>query len=267
MDKKRVDAIEKASDDQLKERFDNGYAKAKQEVLSDFEKSVRDKFSFSSDKKGVDLISELVSSKLKSVKDGAIDPDQIMKSSTYMDMIKQKDDEKLAEIEKIKGSYEDQISSYKKAEVNKVLSEKAMSIIDGLKPVFSSNSEVAANQRKTLINDILNSGKFELNDKGSIIPLNEDGKVLLDDHKNPVKYDDIVINRTKSLFDIQVAKDRSSSGGAGGSDDDKEKPSFKWDGNAPKNSNEYIKLIQSAGSLEEKAAITESWKEVKDSTN
>lgn len=169
LDKDRVSKISGASEDELKQRFENGYAKAKGEVLGDFEKTVRDEFKITSNKKGVDLINELVNSKISSLEKDGIDPESVVKSKVYLDMVKQKDDEKQSEIDAVKTDYEGKINSYKQVETNKLLSEKANEIIVGLNPIFSENQSIADNQRKSIIRNILSSQKFEINE-GRIIP-------------------------------------------------------------------------------------------------
>lgn len=261
LDKERVSRLSKGNDDELKTRFDNGYAKAKGEVLGEFEKTIREKFEFQSDKKGFELVTDLVESRVSSLKKDGLTPDSIKKSSTYLDLVEHKNKEMQDKIDALTNDYDGKINMFKSAEVSKKITEEAFGIIDMLKPVLSEDLTRATNQKKSIVERILNTNKFEINE-GRIILLNADGKIMEDEHKNPIPFDKMVRDTTVSLFDLKKSEERSSAGGPGSGADDKKIP-FKWNGTAPTNDENYIKLISNADSLEEKQAITKAFNDSK----
>ena len=255
-DATRVQGLKTADDDLLKERFENGYAKAKKETLSGFEKDLKTTYEISSDKKGLDLINEVISAKTKS--DGKeITPDIVKTSKTYLDMLDIKEQEKVAKIKEVEDKYVGEINTYKRQSSLAIVNKKASKIVDTLNPILSKDPVKASNQKQVIF-DRLADTNFKVEDD-RIILLNKDGNLLEDEHRNPIKFEDKVKDITIGLYDLNEAKKRSSAGADDEDDDAKGKEAFKWNGQAPKNKAEYHNLVQEAGSLEEKKAIMKSW--------
>lgn len=255
-DKKRIEA-RKAKETEM---FDNGYSKAKSEVLSGFEKEVKTQFGLDSDSKGLDLISEVIENKAKPGKTAELTPDAIKKSSTYIDAINKLKTDNEAAVNAVKQEYEGKIGEFKQKEIYRTIGEAADKIVNQLNPIFSKNLDIAANQRKQIHKE-LQSRKFELNESGKIVPLTADGKPLEDDHGHPVGFENVVKTVTTSLFDLNESQQRSSGGdeGAGGGDGGGDNT---WQGTAPKTEKEYMSMIANAKDVEEKKAITAAWDKV-----
>lgn len=257
LDKARVKELSTAKEDQLKERFNNGYAKRKEEGLTEFEKNLRDKFEIQSDKKGIDLVADIVSAKAKS-KGGELTPEAIKVSATYLDMMKEMEKKTESAIADAVKPYEEKVSTFERQSVLNVVNQKANGIIDSLNPIFSEDKVKANNQRKVIL-DSLGSYNYKI-EGDHVVLLNENGEQLTDDHKQPVKFEEKVRNVTENLYDLSTSKKRSGGGGDNEEEDgDEGGKKFKWNGVTPKDQKEYQTLIANADSLKEKKAIMASW--------
>lgn len=237
-----------------KEFFNNGYAKAKQEVLNEQESKIAKHYGITKDLKGLDLVEAIVEEKTKALEKKEITPDEIKKSTVYQDVFTQLKKEKDDEIASITTKFQNEIAGYKRSETFKTIFSKADEVIDKLKPVFSTNPTIALNQRKTIYK-ALEANNFDVKEDGRVVPLTSDGKLKENEHGHPVSFDSIVTDITSNLFDLQAAEDRRSPGG--GADDDKKPP--VWNGTVPKDDNEYMKMIAEAKSIEEKKEITAAY--------
>ena len=83
-DAKRVEAIKKSVD--TKPAFQDGFKKAQGEILTKFEKDLKEKFSLESDKMGLELVEELVSKKSEGGQGGDVTEDAIKRSKVFQDM-------------------------------------------------------------------------------------------------------------------------------------------------------------------------------------
>ncbi len=84
IDAQRVENIKKSVD--KKDAFQDGFKKAKSEVLTDFEKGLKEKFGIESDKTGLELVEEVVSKKSEGGQGGDITEDAIKRSKVFQDM-------------------------------------------------------------------------------------------------------------------------------------------------------------------------------------
>jgi hypothetical protein len=258
-DATRVQGLKSADETELKTRFDNGYAKAKKESLGLFEKDIKANFEISSDNKGLDLITEIVSAKTKS-NGTEITPDIVKTSKTYLDMVDLKNTEQSTKVKEVENKYLGEISTYKRQGSLSIVNKKASAIVDTLNPILSKDPAKASNQKQVIFDQFAKIN-FKVEDD-RVILLNKEGNLLEDSHRNPIKFEDKIEEITVGLYDLNESKKRSSAG-ADDDDDDKKKgkDAFKWNGQAPKNKKEYSDLVNAADSLEEKKAIMASWNE------
>ena len=84
IDSARVENIKKGIS--TKEFIEQGYNKAKGEVLSKFEQSLKDKFGIESNKTGSELIEDIVSAKAEKGGSGELTEDNIKRSKVYQDL-------------------------------------------------------------------------------------------------------------------------------------------------------------------------------------
>ena len=248
-DAKRVEAIKKSVD--KKDAFQDGFKKAKSEVLTDFEKGLKEKFGIESDKTGLELVEEVVSKKSEGGQGGDLTEDAIKRSKVFQDM----ESNLKKQITTVKTEYETKINEiqdgYKAEQTFSNVSQKALQIFNGLNPILPQNKTVADNQVKIFVNS-LKDFKFDVQDE-RIVVMDKDGKVLEDGHGNSRSFEDIVKETASGLFEFKANNGGSGSGnggqGQGGS-------GSSYAGNVPKTFEELEKVMSDTSiSIEDRSNI------------
>ena len=249
IDAQRVENIKKSVD--KKDAFQDGFKKAKSEVLTDFEKGLKEKFGIESDKTGLELVEEVVSKKSEGGQSGDITEDAIKRSKVFQDM----ESNLKKQITTVKTEYETKINEiqdgYKAEQTFSNVSQKALQIFNGLNPILPQNKTVADNQVKFFVNT-LKDFKFDVQDE-RIVVMDKDGKVLEDGHGNSRSFEDIVKETASGLFEFKANNGGSGSGnggqGQGGS-------GSSYAGNVPKTFEELEKVMSDTSiSIEDRSNI------------
>lgn len=249
IDAQRVENIKKSVD--KKDAFQDGFKKAKSEVLTDFEKGLKEKFGVESDKTGLELVEELVSKKSEGGQGGDVTEDAIKRSKVFQDM----ESNLKKQITTVKTEYETKINEiqdgYKAEQTFSNVSQKALQIFNGLNPILPQNKTVADNQVKFFVNT-LKDFKFDVQDE-RIVVMDKDGKVLEDGHGNSRSFEDIVKETASGLFEFKANNGGSGSGnggqGQGGS-------GSSYAGNVPKTFEELEKVMSDTSiSIEDRSNI------------
>lgn len=235
---KKVDAerIQKLKPD-TKKFFDDGYKKATSESLTKYEQSIQEAFKIKSDKKGVELISEIISAQAKA--NGTdLNEDAIKKHPLYISTVdrlsKEKEDAIKAEAEKLT-QFKTEIE--KEKTFNSV-AEKAMGIFTGLKPILSQDAGKAKNQLADFV-DKLKSYEYQYDSENDLIVVLKDGKVLEDKHGHRIPFEKVVKETAEKYYDFHVT-DPKNSPGNGKEKNSNQKGSIL---EAPKNSAEFTKTL------------------------
>ena len=248
-DAKRVEAIKKSVD--TKPAFQDGFKKAQGEILTKFEKDLKEKFSLESDKMGLELVEELVSKKSEGGQGGDLTEDAIKRSKVFQDM----ESNLKKQVTTVKTEYETKINEiqdgYKAEQTFSNVSQKALQIFNGLNPILPQNKTVADNQVKFFVNT-LKDFKFDVQDE-RIVVMDKDGKVLEDGHGNSRSFEDIVKETASGLFEFKANNGGSGSGnggqGQGGS-------GSSYAGNVPKTFEELEKVMSDTSiSIEDRSNI------------
>lgn len=248
IDAQRVENIKKSVD--KKDAFQDGFKKAKSEVLTDFEKGLKEKFGVESDKTGLELVEELVSKKSEGGQ-GDLTEDVIKRSKVFQDM----ESNLKKQIATVKTEYETKINEiqdgYKAEQTFSNVSQKALQIFNGLNPILPQNKTVADNQVKFFVNS-LKDFKFDVQDE-RIVVMDKDGKVLEDGHGNSRSFEDIVKETASGLFEFKANNGGSGSGnggqGQGGS-------GSSYAGSVPKTFEELEKVMSDTSiSIEDRSNI------------
>ena len=249
IDAQRVENIKKSVD--KKDAFQDGFKKAKSEVLTDFEKGLKEKFGIESDKTGLELVEEVVSKKSEGGQSGDLTEDAIKRSKVFQDM----ESNLKKQITTVKNEYETKINEiqdgYKAEQTFSNVSQKALQIFNGLNPILPQNKTVADNQVKIFVNS-LKDFKFDVQDE-RIVVMDKDGKVLEDGHGNSRSFEDIVKETASGLFEFKANNGGSGSGnggqGQGGS-------GSSYAGNVPKTFEELEKVMSDTSiSIEDRSNI------------
>lgn len=246
------------------ESFNKGYKKAQGEALTKWEKEIKEANGIKSDKKGLELITEIVKAKAEP---GTLDADKIKTHPDYLKMEKELNDK----IELTKTEWE---SKYNKRETElsaektfSTIMDKANKTLEALKPVLPKDSEKAKNQKQLLINELKGLTYEEKN--GELIILKSDGKRLEDAHGKPVKFEDLVKDTAAKYWDFESGEGRNGSGAdnnvggtkvgnvikttADGS------TTVKWGGQVPKNDAEYEAAFKTTTNAEERMALLDAY--------
>ena len=249
IDAQRVENIKKSVD--KKDAFQDGFKKAKSEVLTDFEKGLKEKFGIESDKTGLELVEEVVSKKSEGGQGSDVTEDAIKRSKVFQDM----ESNLKKQITTVKTEYETKINEiqdgYKAEQTFSNVSQKALQIFNGLNPILPQNKTVADNQVKFFVNS-LKDFKFDVQDE-RIVVMDKDGKVLEDGHGNSRSFEDIVKETASGLFEFKANNGGSGSGnggqGQGGS-------GSSYAGNVPKTFEELEKVMgDNSISIEDRSNI------------
>ena len=249
IDAQRVENIKKSVD--KKDAFQDGFKKAKSEVLTDFEKGLKEKFGVESDKTGLELVEEVVSKKSEGGQGGDVTEDAIKRSKVFQDM----ESNLKKQITTVKTEYETKINEiqdgYKAEQTFSNVSQKALQIFNGLNPILPQNKTVADNQVKFFVNT-LKDFKFDVQDE-RIVVMDKDGKVIEDGHGNSRSFEDIVKETASGLFEFRANNGGSGSGnggqGQGGS-------GSSYAGNVPKTFEELEKVMgDNSISIEDRSNI------------
>ena len=249
IDAQRVENIKKSVD--KKDAFQDGFKKAKSEVLTDFEKGLKEKFGVESDKTGLELVEEVVSKKSEGGQGGDVTEDAIKRSKVFQNMERNLKNQ----ITTVKTEYETKINEiqdgYKAEKTFSNVSQKALQLFNGLNPILPQNKTVADNQVKFFVNT-LKDFKFDVQDE-RIVVMDKDGKVLEDGHGNSRSFEDIVKETASGLFEFKANNGGSGSGnggqGQGGS-------GSSYAGNVPKTFEELEKVMSDTSiSIEDRSNI------------
>ena len=249
IDAQRVENIKKSVDN--KDAFQDGFMKAKSEVLSEFEKGLKEKFGIESDKTGLELIEEVVSKKSEGGQGSDVTEDAIKRSKVFQDM----ESNLKKQVTTVKTEYETKINEiqdgYKAEQTFSNVSQKALQIFNGLNPILPQNKTVADNQVKFFVNT-LKDFKFDVQDE-RIVVMDKEGKVIEDGHGNSRSFEDIVKETASGLFEFKANNGGSGSGnggqGQGGS-------GSSYAGNVPKTFEELEKVMSDTSiSIEDRSNI------------
>lgn len=233
------------------EKFDEGHKKATKEARSTFENELKQKFGISSKKVGVELVEEIVSA--KAGKPGELTEEQVKNSKYYLDL-KEQQDKAIEEAVKAK---EEEFTNFKKQVERKDVIGKVTSvaeaILDGMKPILSSDPVKAKNQKRFFLKQI-EEGNYRL-DGDRIIMLDETGKDKLDGHNKRVDFETFAKETASGIYDFAQADQRSGAGGAGAG------AAGASTVKVPKTKDEYSKLMSQAKDSKERADLTKAWTE------
>lgn len=243
MDEDRVKNIQ-ANVKPKKEVLEEQYSRGKKETMEAFEKEVKEKYSLESDKIGIELVEEAVSSQVKTKP--KLTDDDVKKHPVYLEL--EKNSVTKEQYETLKGEFDgfkkNQEKSKKLLEVN----EFVLRELELLKPVVSENAEVRINRQKDFLKKF-EQWDYQLQDGSDPLILDADGNRIEDGHGNPVAWKDFVKKNASLYYDFKVQDGKGSSGSGG---DEGEK--FKGI-KVPGSKEEYSQMIQDEQDPEKRIEI------------
>lgn len=247
-DKTRVESITLKG----KDKFAEGFSKAKKEVMDTFEKEIRETFGIEDNElRGIELMNKVVDSNAKKP---ASDPtkltdDQLKSHPSVIKMLNEKERLHKESLQEIENGYTEKLNQFNKEKVFSTASKKALAVFEAMNPVLSTDPVRAQNQKNILLERLKG---FEYTEDGEDFTILKDGKRYEDAHGHGVSFKSLVEDTAKSLFDFKQADPRGNPapGGNGGSG-----PSIK-----PTNEAEYAKIMTDQSiPREERMKIREEW--------
>jgi hypothetical protein len=231
--------------------FDNGVKKATKEVLTDFEKAVKEQYGITSDKKGTELIADLIAAKTNA---GSLDESKVKLHPSYL-ALETKMAQAIAEKDKEwKGKYEGFEKQVAKEKTLASVFKKADVLLEGF--ALPENEKLRENQ-KTLLKIQLEKFGYQVNGE-ELIVTDADGKAVEDGHGNKKSFDAIVKEIAGEYWPVLDGTGRS---GTGASNDSKGKgkAGTAFTGKVPANDAEWSQAIAGAKTAEERMALTDAY--------
>lgn len=248
--------VQKFKDDNAT-HFENGQKKATKELMVDFEKKVKEKYGVNSDKKGDELIDEIITT--KSNDKSAVDETKVKTHEAYVNMQNELN-KKIVETENNwKTKWDTHQKEIAKKEVFSGVLKKADTILPGF--ALPENEQLKANQKKLLALD-LQEYEFEPQGDNDFIVKKKDGTLATDEHGNRITYEELV-KTTASKYWLPI-NGRNKQGAGGENTGAAAAGASAWKGKQPTNDAEYTKLIQSATEAKDRIAIQDSYKAYKE---
>jgi hypothetical protein len=244
--------------------FDNGYKKAQKESLEKFEKEAKEKYGVTSDKKGIELVDELILSKIKA-QGVDLDDDKIRKSKVYLDAVAELKKEKEAAVTEAETKYKDLETSIQQKEISNSIRKSAKELILAANPILPEgklpDGRLKADiQVERLIDELLAEHKFETKD-GKTFVHNAKGELMKDAHLHPIEFKNFINDKVVERWDLKEGAAKRAPGNSNDDNDDANKDK-KYSGPVISSVDEYSKAMASAGTDEKlKIDITKHWNE------
>lgn len=192
------------------ETFQDGYAKAKKEVLTDFEKTLRELYEVDSDATGNELIEAIITAKAKP---GAkeVTEDDVKKHPAYQNAEKAHK----AALKAVQTEWETKLNErenqYKKGETFNTVASKALAKLSAMNPAIPTNTKVAANIQRSFL-DGLKEFEYDLQDNGNRIVVMKDGKVVDDGHGHSLDFDKLIEDHAAGFYEFKQNNGGSNGG-------------------------------------------------------
>lgn len=219
------------------EIFNNGYKKAEKEIMQKFEKDFIEQTGYSSDLKGIELVMDYINSNKSSSSSTqkGLSDDDVKRHKLYLDAV---DNAKKIEKEinkKWQEKFDAREAEIKGEKVFNDISSEAMSLLDSMKPILSSDANKANNQKSWFIKE-LQQYQYDIQEGRKIVL--KDGKVLEDEHGNRIDFDSFVKNIADKFYDFNASDQRSSPPKPDG------KSTTTFTLKKPTSNDEYVKMIE-----------------------
>lgn len=226
-----------------KTMFDNGFKKAQSEVLSKTEKDIKDEFGVTSEKTGIDLLKEIISTKTPT--DKKIDADTIKVHPEFLKLESEWKKQAKIELEAKGKEFEDYKTEVSQKETFNRIAKKADEYLSKLKPILTNDPVKAANQKQLLINELKG---FTFQENGDEIIVMKDGKRFEDAHGKPISLETLVKEKSGQYWDFKDGGHHSGTG----ADNNNANPNqgnnansakSKYTGELPKNETDFHRIF------------------------
>ena len=243
-DRERVEKLKssaKPNKDSIKQLRDQTI----KEVMEDFEKKLKAKYSIESSSKGLDLVQETIDQ----VSDCDISDEKVKLHPAYLEL----ESRKTEEYETLQMEHEDyKLNQDRRSRLSRV-SRDVLGVFATLNPIESENTIVAQTRREDFLKKF-EGYDYDIKEDGNHF-VKLDGNRVEDNHGNPVKFQDFVRGIAAMNYDFKQSDDRGTAGnqqtgGSGGSVD------------IPKSEKEFLAKyadLKLQGKTEESVALNTAW--------
>lgn len=191
------------------EKFQEGYKKAKSEVLTASETAIKEHYGITSDKTGQELVDEIV--RAKATEAGATTEDAIKKTPTYQ-ALESRLKKEVADLKTAKESeIENLKKTYQKESTFSQVGTKAIDLLMSLNPVLPKNATVAETYKNDFLSE-LKGYEYEISDGKTLVM--KDGKLLTDAHGHTLSYEDHIKGIASKRFEFAANNGGANGGGA-----------------------------------------------------
>ena len=216
------------------------------EVMEDFEKKLKAKYSIESSSKGLDLVQETIDQ----VSDCDISDEKVKLHPAYLEL----ESRKTEEYETLQMEHEDyKLNQDRRSRLSRV-NRDVLGVFATLNPIESENTIVAQTRREDFLKKF-EGYDYDIKEDGNHF-VKLDGNRVEDNHGNPVKFQDFVKGIAGMNYDFKQSDDRGTAGnqqtgGSGGSVD------------IPKSEKEYLAKmtdLMQRGDKEGVVKLNTAWK-------
>lgn len=241
--------------------FQDGYKKAKAEVLTTLETELKEKYNLSTDATGLELVEEAINAKSGN-KGAKLSDDEIKKHPIYQQLekdlrkqLKDKDAEMETKVTELQ-------TSFQKNQVFADVSKDGLQMLDGLKPVLPNSPTVAG----TLKNKFVEEFKvfdYEKQADGKWLVM-KDGQVQKNAHGHTLYLEDLVKEKAGNYFEFQQ-NNGGGNAGNGGANDQKNNgsqpdPNYPAGITKPKTVEDLYKIVNdTAIKAEDRQTVLRAW--------
>lgn len=249
IDAQRIAELKTSHKTELTRMHDDAYAKAQGEVLSKYEKKLKEELGLQSDAKGIDLIKEAIAKNTNT----DITEDKIKLSPLYLELERKLNNEYLpkAEYDKVKAEFDQFKDQIEIAKVNSVVKQDAIKVFRSLKPVLSKDPVKATNQESDFVAK-LTQFEYEINDDGNHV-IKANGKRLENANGFPVTFADFVKSEASKYYDFEVQDPRNNAGNNNGGNNGTSVT-------LPQTEREYLLMLANEPDPAKQVAIMNAWK-------
>lgn len=212
-----------------KTKYQDGYKKAKGESLTEFEKSVKEKYGVADENlQGIELVESIVAKHIEDAKKASgktgkgaeATEDEIKKHPMYVALENKLKTDLEATENNWKQKLSEQEKAFKKDKSFTSVKEIAQNILSSGKYLLPEDANIATNQKGLFLNSLANGYEYEQVDNTTLVLQN--GKRLEDEHGHSVTLDDFLNKQASMYFPIKASNGggnagNGNNGGANGS--------------------------------------------------
>jgi len=244
LDKDRVSKLKPDT----KSIFQDGYKKAKSETLSEFEKSIQEKFGVKSDKQGLELISEILESKKGGT---SLTDDDVKTHRLYLDLMESVKKKESEFEQTLHGKLKEYEAKMQKEQTFNTVKDQALALFDGMKPILPEDPMKSKNLKSIFVSELSNVD-YDVRD-GKIVLVDADGKDVTDGHGNRVSFESYVKSTAEKYFEFVKGEARNSPG----------QPSGGTGSITVTSEDDFVEKMGKATTSEEKIALTNAYRKLK----